>query len=62
MSGIFSSCSSLKSFLDISICNTDNVTNISDLFSCCNLLTSLPDISNWNTNNIADMSKININI
>ena len=49
ISGMFSSCSSLKSFPKISKWKTDNITDLSSLFSGCSSLVSLPDISKWKT-------------
>jgi surface protein len=53
---MFSDCSSLSSFPDISKWNTNNVTNMSYMFNRCSSLSSLPDISKWNTNNVTNMS------
>ena len=52
---MFSNCSSLLSFPDISKWKTDNVADMSFMFSNCNSLKYIPDISRWNlinTNNI----------
>ena len=43
---------------DISIWNTENVTNMNGLFSKCSSLISLPDISKWNTKNVSNMDCI----
>ena len=56
MDYMFSGCSSLSSFPDISKWNTNNVTNMDYMFSGCSSLSSLPDISKWNTNNVIDMN------
>ena len=52
---MFSECKSLKSLPDISIWNTENVSDISNMFFVT-YLNSLPDISKWNTKNITNMS------
>ena len=56
MSGMFSSCSSLKS-LNLSNFKTNNANNMSYIFSYCSSLTSL-DLSNFNSNNVTNMSDI----
>ena len=40
---------------DISIWNTEKVTNIEYLFYGCKSLNSIPDISKWNTKNVTNM-------
>ena len=55
MSYMFSWCVQLSSLPDISIWNTNNVTDMSYMFYECIQLSSLPDISKWNTNNVINM-------
>ena len=56
MYGMFSNCSSLLSFPNISKWNLANVINVSHMFENCRSLVSLPDISDWNTTNVTSMS------
>ena len=56
MSYMFSKCSSLISFSNISKMNTINVTDMSHIFHDCSSLIFLPDISKWNTSNVINMS------
>ena len=58
ISGMFSSCSSLKSLLNISSWKTENVTDLSSLFSGCSSLVSLPDISKWKTGKVTNMNNL----
>jgi surface protein len=55
---MFSGCSSLLSFPDISNWNISNVIYMNDMFSGCNSLSFLPDISKWNTDKVTNMSYI----
>jgi len=55
---MFEGCLSLSSLPDISLWNTNNVTDMSYMFEGCSLLSSLPDISKWNTNNVTYMADI----
>ena len=56
MSYMFYNCSTLKSLLNISKINTNEVRNMSYLFYNCNSLSKLPDISKWKTFNVTNMS------
>ena len=56
MSYMFYNCSTLKSLLNISKINTNDVKNMSYLFYNCNSLAKLPDISKWKTFNVTNMS------
>ena len=58
ISGMFSSCSSLKSIPNISQWKTENITDLSSLFSGCSSLVSLPDISNWKTSKVTNMNNL----
>ena len=42
--------------IEIKLCETKPITNMSYMFSYCSSLQSLPDISNWNTANVIDMN------
>ena len=55
MNAMFYECNSITSLPDISIWNTNNVTNMSSMFNGYRSLLSLPDISKWNTNNVTNM-------
>ena len=54
MCSMFSECHHLKS-IDLSSCNTRNVTNISSMFSWCYSLKTI-DLSSFKTNNVTNMS------
>ena len=56
MNGMFFGCSTLSSLPDISIWDTNNVTDMNHMFYGCSSLFSLPDISIWNTNNVIQMN------
>ena len=56
MRGMFSSCYRLTS-LDLTLLDTQNVTNMSGMFQYCSGLTSL-DLSSLNTQNVTSMSYI----
>ena len=58
ISGMFSSCSSLKSFPNISNWKTDNLTDLSSMFSGCISLAFLPDISKWKTCKVTNMNNL----
>ena len=58
ISGMFSSCSSLKSIPNISQWKTDKITDLSSLFSGCSSLVSLPDISKWKTSKVTNMNNL----
>ena len=58
MNEIFSNCTSLISFPDISNWDTNDVIDMNKIFYNCRSLSSLPDISKWNTKNVIDMSNI----
>ena len=58
ISGMFSSCSSLKSIPNISNWKTENITDVSSLFSGCSSLISLPDISKWETSKVTNMNNL----
>ena len=49
-------CSSLKE-LNLSNCNTNNVTNMGFMFNGCSSLKEL-NISNFNTNNVTNMDSM----
>ena len=43
---------------DISLWDTQNVTNMSSMFCNCYLLSYLPDISKWDTKNVNNISNM----
>ena len=53
---MFYGCSSLKEIPDISIWNTDNLTEIKDMFYSCYSLLLFPDVSKWNFKNIKNIN------
>ena len=58
ISCMFYGCSSLKSLLDLSKLNTDNLINMKEIFYGCSTLVALPNISNWNTEKVTNMNGI----
>ena len=58
LSYMFHGCSSLVTLPDLSLWDTNQITDMNNIFCGCSSLEYLPDISNWNTYKVTNMSNI----
>ena len=61
MNNMFTGCSKLRKFPDISKWNVCSVTNMNSMLYGCSLISNLPDISKWNKKNVVNMCQMVLN-